>query len=195
MKLIEKIAFKDGCSLEIHQEEDPTNPRTDWDSCCVMVCFHKRYDLGDKHVHKREDYNGWEELREAIQQDNPDCLIRPMYLMDHSGLSISLKPFGCPWDSGQVGFIFITKENIVSEFSGDVFKAEQYLIGEVEAYDQYLRGDVYEYVLRNKPCDKCGGKGKVIDSCGGFYGNNLFENGILDHIDNKYREEIMEAIK
>ena len=64
---------------------------------------------------------------------------------------------------------------------------------EVEIYDQYLRGDVYGYILEKEEVVKetCPHCGEVIssatemieeDSCWGFYGDCLEENGILDNV-------------
>lgn len=169
MEPFKTIKFKDGCTLEIHLEESPESPRA-WDNLGQMVCFHKRYDLGDKHDYKSSDYNGWDETEDRIKQDNPDCFIRQLYLMDHSGLTISMGPFGCPWDSGKVGFIFITKERIIEQLKGDVGRAEEVLSAEVNAYNQYLTGDIYGFILRDKPCETCGCNetSKVLDSCGVF---------------------------
>ena len=36
----------------------------------VMVCDHKRYKLGDEHDYKIDDYGGWQELRQAIKENN-----------------------------------------------------------------------------------------------------------------------------
>jgi len=189
MKPEEVIQFSDGYSLEIYPDEDPDNPRS-WDNLGKMICFHKRYDLGDKHDYKKLDFNEWDELREEIEIDNPGCLIRPLFLMDHSGLSISIGPFGCPWDSGQIGFIFITQKSIKEIFDGNENKGEQCLIGEVETYDQYLRGDIYRFILRDKPCEKCGGLGEILDQSGGFYGNDPRDNGMSDNLKEEYREEL-----
>ena len=72
----------------------------------------------------------------------------------------------------------------------------------MQTYDQYVRGDVYYFGLTKKVIvqDKCPHCGEVIreyedeeeiDSCGGFYGNCLEENGILDNISNdiKFMED------
>jgi len=181
MKPIKIYNFLNGCQLEIYPDEDPESPRK-WDNLGTMICFHKRYDLGDKHDYKSGDYNGWDEIEDQIKQDNPECMIRPLYLMDHSGLSISMGPFGCPWDSGQVGFIFI----------GNVERAEKVLSAEVETYNQYLNGDIYGFILRDKPCKECGcnTKSEVLDSCWGFYGDNPVDNGIADNLKEEYREEL-----
>jgi len=196
MKPEKVIQFSDGCSLEIYSDEDPESPRK-WDNLGTMICFHKRYDLGDKHNYKSGDYNGWDEIEDRIKQDNPDCMIRPLYLMDHSGLSISMGPFGCPWDSGQIGFIFITNERIAGELKGNVEWAEEILSGEVETYNQYLAGDIYGFILRNKPCEKCGCNtaSEVLDSCWGFYGANPIENGIIDNLKEEYKQELRGEVK
>ncbi len=34
--------------IEILNDEDPENPR-EWDNLGTMVCFHRHYNLGDKH--------------------------------------------------------------------------------------------------------------------------------------------------
>src|SRR6187402_3409459 len=38
-------------TLEIISDDDPMSPR-EWDNIGTMVCFHKRYTLGDKHDYK-----------------------------------------------------------------------------------------------------------------------------------------------
>jgi hypothetical protein len=53
-----------------------------------------------------------------------------------------------------------------------------------------LRGDVYRFILRDKPCEKCGGAGEILDRCGGFYGNDAINNGITDNLKEEYREEL-----
>lgn len=71
--------------------------------------------------------------------------------------------------------------------------AEYHINNEVETYDQYLRGDVYGFTLTKKVLkqDKCPHCGEVIreyevdefvDSCWGFFGDSLEDNGILGNI-------------
>lgn len=192
MKPIEIYVFNDGCQLEIYQDEDPLDPRKEFDNLCTMIIFHARYDLGDKHDYKSKDHDGWDELKKQIIRDNPGCLISPVYLMDHSGLSISLGLFGCKWDSGQVGFIFLTQDRIIEHLNGDDKKAEECLLAEVSQYDQYLRGDIYGFVLRDKPCKECGGPGKNLESIWGFYGGDPIENSMSDNLKTEYRRELIE---
>ena len=93
---------KENKVLEIHTDESAESPR-EWDNLGVMVCAHQRYNLGDIQVNSKE------ELDEKLK----DAFIRlPLYLYDHSGLSISTKnayPFNDQWDAGQVGFIIVSE--------------------------------------------------------------------------------------
>jgi hypothetical protein len=94
-------------------------------------------------------------------------LIMPLYLFDHSGISMSTSRFSCPWDSGQVGFATLTKADALRELSCDESTwreaAANCITEEVKTYDQYLTGDVWHYRVEDFD-------GEVIDSCGGFYG-------------------------
>ena len=76
---------------------------------------------------------------------------RPPYLMDHSGLAMQTTSFNDPWDSGQVGWIYVSKEDALKEFGGEKMtgalrkKAEDLMRSEVAAYDSYLRGECYGF--------------------------------------------------
>jgi hypothetical protein len=146
-----------------------------------MICFHSKYSLGDKHTYKHTDYNGWAEMALALQKDNDIAVIKPLFLFDHSGITIATKPFSCKWDSGQVGYVFITKQAARDCFNVKRISAklmEKLLIcldGEVETYDQYLTGDVYGL----KEYDK---DGIEVNSCWGFFGSNPNKNGMTDHL-------------
>ena len=111
-------------------------------------------------------------------------VILPLYLYDHSGITMSTGAFDCPWDSGQVGWIICDKETIEREFNGDRDLAEKCLLAEVATYDQYLIGDVYGFIVeKREECAKCGHSDwEHVDSCWGFYGSDVRENGMADHL-------------
>jgi hypothetical protein len=162
--------------IEVIQDESPSSPRED-DNLGTMVCFHGRYDLGDKHNYKSGDYNGWDEMEKSIIKNENVGVILPLYLYDHSGITISTSPFSCNWDSGKIGFIFISKEKMLKEYGGKIVtqtlkdKVEGYLKSEIEIYDQYLTGDVYGYrVSEVTTCSEGHEHETEIDSCWGYYG-------------------------
>ena len=73
------------------------------------------------------------------------------------------------WDSGQVGWIYVSKEDALKEFGGEKMtsaikkKAESVMKSEVAIYDCYLRGECYGFELYKN--------GELEDSCWGFMGN------------------------
>lgn len=181
-------AMKDGVRLSIYPDDTDSNPR-EWDNLGTMVCFHKRYTLGDKHDYDHTNYDDWQEMEKEIIREEDVAVILPLYLYDHSGITMSIGKFSCPWDSGQVGFIYVTKEKLrekydkkrVSQKLKD--RAEEILESEVETYDQYLTGDVFGFSVEKKDED---GDWEDIDSCWGFYGSNVKENGMTDYIPQEY---------
>ena len=92
---------------------------TEFDNLGKMVCFHKRYSLGDDHDIHHDDFNGWDEMGEHLTKGHDAVIILPLYLYDHSGITIQTTPFSCPWDSGQVGFIYMDRETILREAPGN----------------------------------------------------------------------------
>ena len=187
-----KTLKANGKTLEIYQDECPDSPRN-WDNMGTMICFHGRYDLGDKHEYKSNHYDSWDEMENDIIENEDVAIILPLYLYDHSGITISTSPFGCRWDSGQVGFIIVSRETLRRKYGviritkKVIEKATKVLLGEVETYDQYLTGDVYGYKLFNiVKCDLGHEHKEEIDSCWGFYGDNFDENGLFDHVGEEF---------
>lgn len=169
MEYVEKIEDH-GIVLKIHPDTDPSNPRDD-DNAGTMVCFHKRYSLPNESKLNSADFNGWEALEKHLRKELRAVIVLPIYMYDHSGLAFSTKAFRCPWDSGQVGFIYVTRETILREFAPGNKKlskkaldlATKYLEGEVETYHQFSSGGVYGYEVEDAD-------GQHLDSCWGFYG-------------------------
>lgn len=232
------IAYKAPYLLKIMRDDDPYNPRDEDDHLGNMMCWHKRYKLGDENpfddgrdmlknlakenipaadvvkrakagefykiiMERSENDDHWlltafytlgsetweREVKYQIPvNDEPDIsdlildeltpkelfklldgniVILPLFLYDHSGLTISTSSFGDPFDSGCVGWIYATKLQILAEY-GDTSvetmeKAKDRLQSEVEEYDYYLNGQCYGFQLYEN--------GEESDSCWGFLGN------------------------
>ena len=96
-----------------------------------------------------------------------ESVMLPLFLYDHSGLAMSTADYNDRWDSGQVGWIYVTKAEAAAELGlppGEVTeKAKELLTGEVAEYDSYLRGDCYGFQLYKG--------GAEVDSCWGFIGS------------------------
>jgi hypothetical protein len=159
--------------LKVVQDESPESPR-DWDNVTTIVCFHKRYDLGDKQDYKSSDFNYWDELKEQIETDHKVLMIKPLYMYDHSGITISTSPFGCQWDSGQIGWVFIEEKQWISMMGEDMDRSEERLLriidSEVETYDKYLQGEVYQYkIYEVEECSLGHQHRTLVECCGGYF--------------------------
>jgi hypothetical protein len=183
--------------LEIELDNEPMNPRTEWDNITTMICFHRNYNLGDKHNYKSDNFNGWIELKEQIESDYKVLMIKPLYMYDHSGITIKTSPFGCQWDSGQIGWVFIDEKQLqmlTGDSSGhNETNLDEIIEGEVDTYDKYITGEVYRYVVYETETCSLGCEHKVlIESCGGYYGEEICrEEGesMLQH----FEKEVMKV--
>jgi hypothetical protein len=106
--------------------------------------------LGDKHDLSTSEFANWTEIETYLTEEEDAAVILPLRLLDHSGLSMSTStrwPYDCPWDAMWVGFIYATKEDIRQEYGLKRVSAKarkramKVLLGEVEVYDQHLRGE------------------------------------------------------
>jgi len=184
----------------IVDDDNPENPRELSDHYSRMVCFHRRYLLGDKHGYRYEDYSGWDDLQNHLVTEEDAIVILPLYLYDHSGLRINVTGYSDRWDSGRVGFIYATRKDVVREYGNDspetLLKVQDYLKAEVEAYDSYLSGDVYGCLVYEADKEQFNSPELLLkdlepeplrypvitDTCWGFYGSDWKTNGILYHL-------------
>lgn len=189
-------------------DDMPTDPR-EFEQDTNMICFHPHYKLGDENDF-RDDEDFWKSLLEKfaleykLEEEEdistnqirelvlPHIEILPLWIYDHSGISISCGtrsyPYNDPWDSGQVGYIYIEKTKIFSIYPNATegnwrSLADQLMISEVKVYDQYLTGDCWGYEIFDEDLEE-------IDGCYGFFGNDFYQNGMSD-----YLPEVAEAIE
>jgi hypothetical protein len=151
--------------LIITHDNYPDNPR-DWDNAATMWCSHNRYNLGDKQISTADD--------DVLTSTADYVVALPLYRYPRMVIKMSTTPFTCRWDSGQVGWITMTKEQILSTFGGkrvtQTKKAQAIALmkEEVNTYDCYISGEVYYYAITNAD-------GEVVESCGGYYGRQYAE--------------------
>jgi hypothetical protein len=176
--------------LRIFVDENAENPRN-WENLGKMVCNHKTYNLGDKHNFDFDNCDSWDEVKEVLINKFEAIVILPIYLFDHSGISISTKPFNDRFDSGQVGFIYVTKEDMlnydfnITEITDKLIElTNKMLVGEVDLYNDYLNGNVFMFEVIKIEKDNLGYEYEtIIDSCGGFFGDNFKTNNINEYLD------------
>lgn len=166
-----------GFTINVNQDEDVENPRS-WSPIGTMCYRHKDYTLGDKvipetyinekgediFIENEDDFKTWFEY-----MFGEIAVILPLYLYDHSGITMKTTPFGDRWDSGQVGWIAISKDTVRAEYGVKkvtkalLEKVKTVLEGEVKVFDDYISGEVYRYeIMRDED--------EFVDGCGGYYG-------------------------
>lgn len=153
-------------TYRIKQDTDAGNPRHECDNFGHCAFHHRRYNLGDKGQPEME------EMKRLLASG--DIIALPVYMYDHSGLTVRTYPFSCRWDSGLLGWIYVTKSEVRKEYGVKRIskqlaeKVKRILKGEIETLDQYLTGDVWGYIIEDE-------NGEHVDSCWGFYGREYCE--------------------
>jgi hypothetical protein len=179
-KKVEDFPLKaPGYALKVEIDCDPTSPLED-DNMGTMACSHDGYNLGDDQYsdpdevlqNMADDVEAeWnldmtdDEIMEAIEKV---AYVLPLYLYDHSGITMSTTPFNCSWDSGQVGYIYTSKANAEDNAVTDENVAYDNMRAEVATYDQYLTGSVYQWTIEDED-------GEVVDSVRGYYSKEQAE--------------------
>lgn len=165
-----------GFTAHIYYDTDPLDPRKDCDNLGKIVSRKLTPDVNFKFSGDRETDI------ERLKQEFGATVILPIYMYSHGGETINTTGFSCPWDSGQIGWIFATTEDICKEYNykrvdtATRYIVEQRLVGEIETLDQYMRGEVYGYKLFDKT-------GEEIDSCWGIYGFDYVKEEVNSLID------------
>ena len=188
-ELYKEIKLKDNHVLQIFQDTWGESPR-EWSNLGTMAIFHRRYNFGDEVNFKSDDFDSWSNMEEYINKDLDAAVCIPIYMYDHSGITINCDGFACPWDSGQVGYIYVSRKKLKDEYgvkrisSVMLERAEKALRREVNVMNQYITGDVYGFQVIKRYLDNNNDvKEDIIDSCSGFYGENFKENGMMEYID------------
>lgn len=153
----------------------------------------------------REGYDYVRDLTgETVHRERPGiALCRPLFLYDHSGITISAGAFSCPWDSGQVGWQYITDDKLQEEWNGDRELATKYMDATLETYDDYLTGNVHGYIVERgtlvrttrhypdgREVEETEIEWDYEDSCWGFYGDWWKEgdpSGMGDNFDGELK--------
>lgn len=208
-----------GLTVVIGMEEDAefADPR-DNDNISTMVCWHPDYALGDEQLTTEEgrgavkrDHHGSASTLFQTERGRTDfrdmrvverylrfargaVAILPLYLLDHSGISMSAgsntvgrgdtacggsDAWGNPrgWDTTMVGFVYTTAERIEELCGGPREGDEFYCPSDWKGTPrewivEQLRNDVREYDawLRGSVYwyDVKDADGKTVESCGGY---------------------------
>lgn len=174
----------------------------------IAVCRECQGDSEIENIHYVNTSDG-PSLYKALPALDPDetrIFRLPVYMIDHSGIALSTTPYSCPWDSGQVGFIWMDKDTAERELGNHETieslrdAAHRHMSSEIETLSQYVEGEVYGFICERYVGPE--GDDKDIDdednweeedSCWGFFGMDMIENGMVEHWEDKYLDAFCEA--
>ena len=181
-------------SLKIYPDTCPENPRQFSDHTSKIAYKHRNYTLGDEVIgepiewledklglSRKGEYTN-ERLAQLETQFFKKFIALPLYIYDHSGVTMSTTPFSCQWDSSKVGYIYASKGDVRKDWNVPrvSHKLKQQILeqfkAEIKEFSSYLSGDVYAYDVLDDT-DENGS-----DSCGRFYGRNFEENGLIEYL-------------
>ena len=162
-----------GFTIKIHQDEDVSNPFTDCDGEPDFISWHRRYDFTFNKKFKNMDRDDFLALAKK-----EGYIVLPLYMYEHSGRAFSTVAFSCPWDSGQLGYVFWTREK-VEEGQGKGYDMEanrtfleKQLVSAVQMLEDWAEGNCYGYVVERED-------GEEVGSCWGYLGDYDGEYGAL----------------
>lgn len=151
---VETKTYK-GHDITIEHDEDPQNPRTEWDNLTEIHCRSSRHYLGEVVHPNAEDFNLM--LAEAKRQG--DYVIR-VYAYIHSGTVLSLASFHgrlpqghAEFDSGCSGVIVVRRKKFLAEYGWKKWTAKRrkraydMCEADIKAFTQYLNGEVYGFIV------------------------------------------------
>lgn len=128
------------------KDTDFLNPRNG--SCLGhLFLFHKKRDLGDETEHTAQDFENFEDMETFLRETEEAIVVLPVFGYDHGQLRIQVGPYNDPWDSGQLGFIWATKGDIMTWYQASEWEdrlaseASAVLLSEVKAYDAYINNE------------------------------------------------------
>ena len=167
-----KTIQHNGFTININYDIGAESPR-EWCNLGLIVGNHRHYNLVDDCNPYGGEYGSYESdfkvyLKKSHKESIDNVVALPVYLYDHSGITLNTTGFSCRWDSGQLGYIFVSKKDIRKEYNVKrvsnklISRVEEYLVNEIKVLSQYAEGEVYSFEVFDE-------NGNFFDCCGGFY--------------------------
>lgn len=168
---------KDKWELKIGYDEYADSPRN-WDNL-GKICVSNRC----KYTSDESGFNGcdvleWEDAKEdKATLERKGYVVLPLSVYDHSGVKMYIGGKRDAWDSGQIGWYIVSKDDIRKEYNVKriskklLAKVESVMESEINTYDAYMNGNVYNFTLYHND--------EEIDSCGGFYDDDDEYRGFI----------------
>ena len=163
-------AIVENLTVNVYSDNDNDNINNPLTSECYLFgtvsCFHREYNLSSEN----SEFTDQDDLKRHIRLKNVISL--PVYLYDHSGITINTTGFSCRWDSGEIGYIHITKEEIYKEFNVKRISSELLkkvyanLKGTISFINDYLTGNIHYFEIIDTDSEE------ILEAVYGYVGNS-----------------------
>lgn len=173
--------------VRIGYDDMAESPRVTQDNLGMLLEWSKNYDFGDAKLSREYD-SGYEAFKAYVAEEHlayeseesfEDIIYLPVYMYSHSGITLNTTGFSSMWDSGQVGYIYTTKEKAADwtkEFSADEITVDEIkdrLRQEIKELDCWVTGELYRWTIYEKVVEcECCGKTRLefVEGMGGYRG-------------------------
>lgn len=140
---------------------------------------------------------------DAIKMLGSSYSIHPVWAYNHSGISLYVAPANCSYerpypyndrfDSCFAGWAFVKKQAILENFPDATETnwretSQKVVTDTLHVLNQWLENDIWWFQLLKY--NEATHEWDQEDSCGGFYGNDIETNGMLDHVGHGLTEAI-----
>lgn len=141
--------------LRILQDQDCENPRIRDCNICHIVTWSSKYRIGDEQPRCTPE----EWLADVVA----GSVVFPVFMHDHSGITLSLSDFNDKWDSGQIGYAVVnekTMKELLTAEERTPEKLKEFVDSELQAYNNWANGNCWGYVFTDEHGNE--------ESCWGF---------------------------
>lgn len=185
----EQLELKDKWELKISYDEFTESPR-DWDNL-GQICVSKSCRYCENEYEDSDSLTWYNENDDLKTLERRGYIVLPLSVYDHSGVSIYIGSKCDAWDSGRLGWYIVSKEKVRKEYGVRrispklLEKVKAILKSEVETFNHYINGEVYEFSLYHND--------EEVDSCGGFYEDDKERNGFIKYMYEIFPREFTNA--
>lgn len=187
--------------LELCYDESPENPR-DWTNLGYFITCDSNYDSPDDNAELKGIIKSTgdmasnqsehiklikDEFNQALPQDEKVLAIYPVVKHEHGDINYSIG-HKQGFDYSNNGFYIVT-DKTRAELGTEVKDFKSVVIAELEVYNKYVNGDVYEFTISKLNfCETCENLNteEVVESINGLYSIE----DVIAETDKKWHDEL-----
>jgi hypothetical protein len=162
MHIIETKHLAHGISVQVVLDDhgDSECPIGSYDDAVRFVEF-TRHGVVDTNCNSQEKSPFREPSDVVAWAKENKFICYPVFKYEHGNVAYSLGAFSCLWDSGQCGYLLLSRK----EWKRRGRKSDSYARAALSTYTSWCNGEVYGFQVLD--CD-----GETLDSCWGYIGDS-----------------------